>query len=71
MKIVEPKKCNIFTAIYFVSSVRPICDYASVHKIIFLTNLAEYMVICRYINIWNSNFMVVQVAIQKLKDQDI
>jgi len=63
IEFVQPKKFNNFTAIYFVSILRPSCYYISVHKIIFIPNLAQYMYICLYINIWSRNFKFVRLRL--------
>jgi hypothetical protein len=60
-KFIQPKMCNIFTVISFISNLSHACDYTSVNvKIIFIPNLAQYMVISKYIKIWNRNFMLVR-----------
>jgi hypothetical protein len=63
IKFVGPKKYNTFSVIYFISTLRPSCDYISVPKIIFIPNLAQYMVISKYIRIWNRNFMFVSCRV--------
>jgi len=56
----EPKEYNTFTVIYFISILRTSCVYISVYKILFIPHLAKYIVISRYIKIWNRNFIFVR-----------
>jgi hypothetical protein len=59
-KFLESKKINIFAVIYFIPILRHSCEYISLRKLFSIPNLAQYMVISKYIKIWNRNFMCVR-----------